>query len=323
MDGKQDMKLQDFKQTGPNQVFYVADARADGGIPLLKFQLFDQVGIMEHGITTRAGGVSKGMFATLNLSYTRGDDKVAVDENYHRTAISLHAEISDFVLTDQTHTSNVRVITHADCGKGTIRERDYHDVDGLITNEPGIVLAAFFADCVPLLFVDPVQRAVGVSHSGWRGTAMRMGRATVLAMGDAYGSRPEDILCAVGPSICQSCYEVSEDVAARFMEEFPGAGNKLCYPTTPGKYQLNLWKANEIVLREAGIRPGHLAVTNICTCCNRELLFSHRASHGKRGNFGAFIKLKKELKKDTIHANGIDSVLPKIPEKSEKCILRL
>lgn len=287
------MRLQDFKQTDCDQVFYVADGEADGRIPLLKFHLFDSVGIMEHGITTRAGGVSKGMFATLNLSYTRGDDRTAVDENYHRTAISLHAEISDFVLTDQTHTANVRAVTHADCGKGILRDRDYHDVDGLITNEPGIVLAAFFADCVPLLFVDPIQHVVGVGHSGWRGTVARMGREMLLAMGNAYGSRPEDIFCAVGPSICQPCYEVSEDVAARFMEEFPGAGEKLCYPAAPGKYQLNLWKANEIVLKEAGIRPGHLAVTNICTCCNPGLLFSHRASHGKRGNFGAFIKLKK------------------------------
>lgn len=232
------------------------------------------------------------MYASLNVSYTRGDEKAAVDENYHRTAVSLHADVSDFVLTDQTHTVNIRKVTGKDCGKGILREKDYTDIDGLITDEPGIVLGAFFADCVPLLFIDPQHHAVGVSHSGWRGTVARMGRETIRAMCDAFQSRPQDLYCAVGPSICQSCYEVSEDVAQRFQKEFPDAGDELCMPGAPGKYQLNLWKANEIVLSEAGIIKEHLAVTNICTCCNAKLLFSHRATHGKRGNFGVFIKLR-------------------------------
>lgn len=288
------MKLQDFKQKDSRQVFVLEDSSPDGGIPLLKFRLLEQLGMIRHGITTRAGGVSQGMFSTLNLSYTRGDDKFAVDENYHRTAISLHAEVGDFVLTDQTHTVHIRKVTRQDCGKGILTERDYEDIDGLITNEPGIVLAAFFADCVPLLFVDPVHEAIGVSHSGWRGTVMRMGLKTVRAMQEAYGSRPEELVCAIGPSICQSCYEVGKEVADRFMEEFQGAGEELCAPGVEGKFQLNLWKANELVLEEAGIRREHLAVTNICTCCNPKLLFSHRASQGKRGNFGAFIKICKK-----------------------------
>ncbi len=285
------MNIQDFKTTDTRQIFYLEDESRIGGVLLLKFPLLDKTGIVEHGFTTRMGGVSRGIFSTLNVSYTRGDDVSAVDENYRRIARSLHAEVSDFVLSDQTHTTNIRKVTRKDCGKGILRDRDYHDIDGLITDEPGIVLAAFFADCVPLFFVDPVHHAAGISHSGWRGTIGRMGRETVCAMQAAYGSRPEELVCAVGPSICQSCYEVSEDVAARFLEEFPGAGRELCEPALPGKYQLNLWKANERVLLEAGIRPEHLAVTNICTCCNDKLLFSHRASQGRRGNLGAFIKL--------------------------------
>lgn len=286
------MNIQDFKKTDDCQAMYLTDDTPIGGIPLLRFPLLDQTGIAEHGFTTREGGVSGGIFSSLNLSYTRGDDKAAVDENFHRAAVSLHADISDFVLTDQTHTVNVRTVTRADRGKGITKDRDYHDVDGLVTNEPGIVLSAFFADCVPLFFADPRHCAVGVSHSGWRGTVGRMGRETVRVMKEAYGSRPEDIFCAVGPSVCQSCYEVSEDVAKQFMEEFPGAGKELCYPTVPGKFHLNLWKANGLVLREAGILAEHLAVTDICTCCNPKLLFSHRASRGKRGNLAAFIRLK-------------------------------
>lgn len=286
------MNILDFKTANADHVFELKDDSRNGGVPLLKFPMIDQLGIAEHGFTTRAGGVSEGIFSTLNVSYTRGDDPAAVDENFKRIAVSMHADAADFVLSDQTHTTNIRKVTDADRGKGILREKDYHDIDGLVTDEPGIVLAAFFADCVPIFFVDPLHLAVGISHSGWRGTIQRMGRETIRVMEDTYGSRPNDLICAVGPSICQSCYEVSADVAERFMEEFPDLGQELCYAKSPGKYQLNLWKANEQVLLDAGIQPEHLAVTNICTCCNDRLLFSHRASHGRRGNLGAFIKLK-------------------------------
>lgn len=288
------MIQQDLKYKDTRSVYTLTDNTANGGVPLLTFRLLNQLPMLTHGITTRIGGVSQGMYATLNLSYQRGDDESAVDENFLRTAISLDASLSDFVLTDQTHTANIRTVTRADCGKGIIKEQDYKDIDGLITDEPGIVLSAFFADCVPLLFADPVHRAIGISHSGWRGTVARMGRETVRAMQEAYGSRPQDMYGAVGPSICQSCYEVSEDVAKQFKEEFPRHAEALCEPVpgTAGKFRLDLWKANQIVLKEAGIPDGHLAVTNLCTCCNPKILFSHRASKGRRGNFGAFLKLK-------------------------------
>ena len=164
-------------------------------------------------------------------------------------------------------------------------------MDGLITDVPGLMLATFYADCVPLYFVDTKHRAIGLSHSGWRGTVNRMGRATLKAMAEAYGTVPEDVWCAIGPSICQDCYEVSEDVASAFAKEFSGHECEILIEKGGGKYQLDLWKSNEIVLRDAGILPEHLAVTNLCTCCNPNLLFSHRASHGKRGNLGAFLKL--------------------------------
>ncbi len=288
------MTINDFqfheKKQAADSVFYLEEET--GGVPLLKFSMLDQTGIVDHGFTTRSGGVSKGMFATLNLSYTRGDDKAAVDENFRRTAVSLHADLSDFVLSDQTHTINVRTVTAKDRGKGILTDRDYQDVDGLITNEPGIVLATFYADCVPLYIVDPVHHAIGLCHSGWRGTVACMGQAVITAMADAYQSKPCDLLCAIGPSICQACYEVSDDVAAQFLNAFPDAAGKLLQPTAPGKYQLDLWKANELVFLQAGVLPNHIAVTDLCTCCNARQLFSHRASQGKRGNMGAFLKLK-------------------------------
>ncbi len=263
---------------------------------LLKFPLLESAGMVQHCFTTRKGGVSRGIYSTMNLSFSRGDDRSAVEENFRRLAAVLGADYDRFVFTDQTHTTNIRKVTSEDAGAGLMRKRDYTEVDGLITDEPGLVLSAFFADCVPLYFLDPVRRAIGLSHSGWRGTVKRMGAVTVDAMKREYGSRPEELLCAIGPSICRDCYEVSGDVAEVFAGAFPENVTEILNRKThsPGgeeKYQLDLWRANEIVLLEAGVRRENIAVTDICTCCNPQILFSHRASNGRRGNLGGFLCL--------------------------------
>ena len=135
---------------------------------------------------------------------------------------------------------------------------------------------------------------MGLSHSGWRGTVQKIGNVTIRKMTEEYGCDPGDILAAVGPSICQECYEVSEDVIEHVKDAFDRKyWDILFYGKTDGKYQLNLWEANRIVFLESGIQPAHISMPNLCTCCNPELLFSHRASHGKRGNLGAFLGLKK------------------------------
>lgn len=260
-------------------------------LPLFHYPLLDETGIVRHCFTTRYGGVSEGMFSTLNLSFTRGDVKESVEENYRRIAEAMGTDCAHLVCSDQTHTTNIRVVTEADAGKGIIRPRDYTDIDGLITNVPNLALVTFYADCVPLYFVDPVHHAIGLSHSGWRGTVARMGKCTLDAMHREYGTEAADVYCAIGPSICQDCYEVSEDVVVQFEQTFTGHESEILINKGNGKYQLDLWKANEIVLLEAGVKPEHLAVTDVCTCCNPELLFSHRASHGKRGNLGAFLCL--------------------------------
>ncbi len=260
--------------------------------PLLHYPLLEQTGIVKHCFTTRLGGVSEDIYSSLNFSFTRGDAREAVLENYRRVAEVFGKSIEDFICTDQTHTTTVLQVGKNEAGFGVTKERPYTDVDGLITNEPGVILSTFYADCVPLYFVDPVQKAIGLSHSGWRGTVGRMGQKTLEAMREAFGTNPADVYAAIGPSICQECYEISEDVAEYFYQEFQGHGEELLINKGNGKYQLDLWKTNEIVLLEAGILPEHLAVTNICTCCNPESLFSHRASQGKRGNLAAFLMLK-------------------------------
>ncbi len=267
--------------------------RTAADVPFLTFPMLDDTGLVIDGFSTRLGGVSEGKFAAMNFTFTRGDNPAHVMENYRRMAEALGVEMERMVLSYQTHTTNVRVVTEEDAGKGIVKERDYTDVDGMITNVPGITLVTFYADCVPLYLLDPAHKAIGLSHSGWRGTVNRMGKATMEAMAREYGSRPEDMIACIGPSICQDCYEVGEEVAQNFREAFEAKYcPELLEEKAGGKYQLNLWRANEIIFLEAGIRPERIQVTDICTHCNPELLFSHRTCGDERGNLAAFLCLK-------------------------------
>ncbi|WP_461817893.1 peptidoglycan editing factor PgeF [Faecalimonas sp.] len=271
----------------------VLNENEKNGVYYLTYPMFEETGMVKHAFSTRLGGVSKGVCSTMNLSFARGDREEDVRENFRRMADVLEVEENDFVFSKQTHTTNVRVVTEKDRGKGFTKSLDYDDVDGLVTNVQGICLSTFYADCVPLFFVDPVKKAIGLSHSGWRGTVGKIGKKTVEKMQEEYGSNPKDILAAIGPSICQDCYEVSKDVIEEFKNTFAEKyWADLFYEKENGKYQLNLWKANEYIFLEAGIEKEHIAVTNICTCCNSEFLFSHRASHGKRGNLAAFLTIQ-------------------------------
>ena len=265
-----------------------------GQIPYLTFPLLEETGLVRHLFSTREGGVSTGIYASMNLSYSRGDDRKAVDENFRRIAEVFGSTPDRMVCSRQTHTTNLRLVTEADCGKGVTRETDYEDVDGLITDRPEIILCTFYADCVPLYFVDTRHKAIGLAHSGWRGTVNRMGEHVVKAMHNAFDTQPKDVIAAVGPSICQDCYEIGEEVADEFKENFQEDWKRvLKNGVKEGKYQLDLQEANRIILENAGIPADKIAVTDLCTCCNSKVLFSHRASGGKRGNLGAFMELRK------------------------------
>lgn len=269
----------------------VLEEKVVNGVPLLTYPLLERTNVVKHGFSTRLGGVSTGDCATMNISTTRGDAPEAVEENKRRLSGALGVKVEDFTFTYQTHTTNVAVVREEDRGTR------FMETDGMVTNVPGICLVTFYADCVPLYFVDPVKKVIGLSHSGWRGTVHKMGKVTVEKMTEVYGTNPADVVAAVGPSICQDCYEVSEDVIAKFRDSFEECHwQQLFYQKEEqreaGKYQLNLWKANELVLKEAGIPKEQIAVTNLCTHCNPNVLFSHRATGGKRGNLSAFLALK-------------------------------
>ena len=286
------MQYIDFKTKSDEKIFSLVNHRLEeSSVPLLHFKKLDETGLVKHCFTTREGGASKDIYSTMNLSFTRGDDEKSVMENYRRIAAVMKEDITAFVCSDQTHTTNVIRVGKAERGIGITKEKPSTDVDGHVTNESRVFLFTSYADCVPLFFLDTKNKAIGLSHSGWRGTVGRMGHKTLVKMKEEYGTNPEDVVATIGPSICQSCYEVSEDVAYKFIEEFEGFEKEILIDKGNGKYQLDLWKANEIVLLQSGILKENLAVTNICTCCKSKLLFSHRASAGKRGNLGAFMCL--------------------------------
>lgn len=274
----------------PDRIFQ----EVEGETPFLEYPMLADTKLVRHGFSTRLGGVSEGCFSSLNLSFGRGDREEDVRENFRRIASAVGVRCEDMVFSKQTHTTNVRVVTEKDRGMGIMRPTEFQDVDGMVTNIPGICLVTFYADCVPLFFLDPVKKIIGLSHSGWRGTVGKIGKATVELMEHRFGSDPGDILAAIGPSICQDCYEVSEDVIEKFRENFEKSfWEQLFYEKSNGKYQLNLWRANEIIFAEAGILPEHMAVTNVCTRCNSHVLYSHRTTGNQRGSLAAFLALKE------------------------------
>ncbi|MCM1309121.1 MAG: peptidoglycan editing factor PgeF [Butyrivibrio sp.] len=250
---------------------------------------------MRHGFSTRLGGTSTGIYESMNLCFTRGDNTEAVSRNFELIGAELGIAPEDMVYAKQTHGDDIMEAKPRHRGMGVVRPRDYDGVDGLVTNTAGIALVITCADCVPVFLVDPVRRAIGLVHSGWRGTVQNIAGAAVKRLAELYGSAPRGIKAFIGPSVCGNCYEVGEDVAERFAEHYGEDAflNGILKPIEPykGKFLLNLHAANKINLTGAGVPAENIGVTDICTCCNPRLLFSHRASKGLRGGQCAFLQL--------------------------------
>lgn len=268
----------------------------EGNVPYFYYPLLENTGMVRHGFSTRLGGVSTGEFSSMNFNTTRGDALEHVEENFKRFCAAIGCNWDLAVMSHQTHTVNVETITADMVGKHRSfwEKKPFQDVDGLITDVPGVVLITSYADCVPLYFLDPTKKVIALSHSGWKGTVARMGAVTVSKMQKEYGCNPSQILACIGPSICQDCYEVGIEVAEQFTQIFSEEEAKqILRLNDAGRYQLDLWKANTLILKQAGILENHIAVTNVCTCCNPDLLFSHRYTKGKRGNLCAFLSLRE------------------------------
>ena len=267
-------------------------------VPLIESPLLQEIRGLRHGFSTRKGGVSKEHLSSLNLGFNLGDEREKVLENFRILGSLFEAKPEDFVLTQQTHSVNVRHVGREDRGKGIFRERDYTDVDALMTDEEGVILSAFSADCVPILFYDKGHRAIASCHSGWRGTHGRILARVIEAMQREFSSKPEEIYIAIGPSICKNCYEVSEDVGEAFLDAFP-ALREMTKNASPiervseEKFHIDLWELNRIIALEAFIPPENISISGYCTMERPDLFFSHRYSQGRRGVQGAFISLNK------------------------------
>ena len=266
-----------------------------GILPMAESPLFQRETGLQHGFSTRKGGVSKEHLASLNLSFSVEDAKENVLENFRRIGECFGKTPEDFVLSKQSHETKVLKVGTKDRGKGITKDRDYEGIDALITDEKGIILSCFSADCVPILFYDPIHKAVGACHSGWRGTKGKILQNVVEEMRKHFTSNPAEILIAIGPSICKEQYVVSEDLALSFLEDYPDLGEDTASPIqriSKDKFQLDLWDLNRRIALDSGIKEEHISISGYCTMENPELFFSHRYSQGKRGLQGAFICLK-------------------------------
>lgn len=260
------------------------------GVTFLTFPLFDKYSV-PHAFSTRLGGVSEGDTASMNFSFTLDKSAEAVRENFRRFSEAVGFDPEKLVLSQQTHTANIRKVTAQDFGKGVWRDRDYTDIDGLVTDTDA-VLVTQYADCTPLLFYDTKKNIAATSHAGWRGTVQEIGRKTVDIMCRDYASDPADLIAAIGPSVGFCCYEVDDPVIEE-INRLDYLNFSKCYTKKPnGKYMLDLREVNREILINAGLRPENIDVADLCTCCNAEFLHSHRKTGGKRGTLGAFISKK-------------------------------
>ena len=256
----------------------------------LTFNVLDKVPFIKHGFSTRMGGVSSGEFKSLNMSFGRGDPDENVTENYKRLCAAVGVDYDTLTASSQDHKTFVRRVTSEHRGIGIYRPKDMQSVDGLITNESKVALVTYFADCTPLLFADMKNRAIGSAHAGWRGTVGKIGANVVERMGEEFGTRPEDLIVTIGPAIGKCCYEVDEPVASQFL----GLGldaSRFVFEKGGGKYMLDLTETNKRILMAAGVPEENITKSDVCTRCSHDLIWSHRATNGRRGGMCAILSI--------------------------------
>lgn len=264
-----------------------------GGLAVLQFPRLGDPKVLSQGVSTRLGGVSRESWKSLNLSYKVGDEAVRVDENRGLLSRVLGMDLRRVVFVDQVHSDKVVTLT---AGNRPAKGGSLGEADAIITQEKGIPILIQVADCLPVLFYDPVHQAVGLAHAGWRGTVSHIAAKTLLAMGEAFGTRPEETRAVLGPCIGACCYEVGAEVQEEVVKVFPW-GSEVLQPTSRGHWRLDLAEANARQLLEVGMKEGNLVRSGLCTIGRLDLFYSHRAEAGKEratGRFGAFLMLKDQ-----------------------------
>lgn len=258
----------------------------------LTFQIsprLERLGV-PHGFTTRLGGVSGGVWDSLNLGTHRGDDPDKVRENYRRVCAALGVDMGKLAFSRQVHRDVVRTVTAADAGVGLDRPVT-EDADGLVTDVPGLTLAVFGADCLTGIVYDPVRQAVGAFHAGWRGTALGIAAKVVERMTACYGTRPADLICALGPCIDKCCFEVGEEVPNAMTAALGAAALPCIQSDGNGKFHVDLKGLNLLWLKRVGVDEEKVDVSPDCTLCLHEKYWSHRYTKGERGSQASLIAL--------------------------------
>ena len=264
---------------------------ANNGVWYGTFSHFDQYGLV-HGVSTRLHGSSAKPFHSLNLGLHTGDNPENVLHNRKLFAAAVGVDAQAVVTAQQVHEDTIGIIKTASLDSANAREyqRTFAATDALITVESSIPLMLFFADCVPVLFFEPVKRVVAISHAGWKGTVARIAAKTLTKMKSEYNINPQDCLIGIGPSIGQCCYEVDDTVISKLRQEFASDWSKFVIPRNE-RWMLDLWKVNEMQLLEAGAKQQNILTSGVCTSCNNSLFYSHRTEKGKTGRLGAVIQL--------------------------------
>lgn len=257
----------------------------------LTFDIFTQTKLVRHAFTTRRGGVSQRGFSSLNLGFHVGDEEANVQENHQRICAALGVQTGQVVAGHQVHGTEVQVVDASHQGGAYNPSLALPDTDGLVTSQAGVMLASYHADCTPVMLLDPVSRAIGLVHAGWKGTVGKIAAQGIAHMKAAFGSNPRDCLAVVGPSIGPCCYQVGPLVLAQVQEQYED------WPvlvTEDGleKWRLNLWKANRMALEEAGLLPEHIVESGLCTACHLDLFFSYRAQSGVCGRMASLFMLE-------------------------------
>ena len=259
-------------------------------VTFLASDAFLAAGGIAHGFSTRLGGVSEGIYASLNLGFNRGDDPDCVRENYRRFCAAIGTDVNRIVVTGQVHQTEI-VTASPELIKPDVCAPTGYDCDGLITDRPGLALTVFTADCIPVLLYDPVRRVIAAVHAGWRGTAQNIAGKAVDKMLRDYGCRPENILTAIGPGISQCCFETHSDVPDAMTEALGALAAPHILRSDNGKFNVDLKGINADLLKRAGICFDHIDISADCTACLHQTYWSHRVTGGQRGSQAAMIQL--------------------------------
>lgn len=261
-------------------------------IPYITYNSLSEISFINHAFSTRLGGVSEGIYSSMNMGFNRGDNPENVTKNYKRFCKSAGFEYESLVASAQDHNTYVRVVTSADKGIGIYKPRDMQSVDALTTNERGVTLVTYYADCTPLFFVDKKNKSIALAHAGWRGTAAKIGAKVIDTMEQNFGTDPSDLVCAIGPAISKCCYEVDKACADNFLALKDLNPDDFVTKKSDGKYMLDLLEANRQILVNKGVKAENITVSDLCTNCSSELLWSHRATKGQRGVMCAMMCIK-------------------------------